>query len=528
MVVCRGPNLSYTAHALAKIFRPPETHRVYDVCVIGSQLGGAVAGAMLARHGYRVLQIDHEGTGPVYEDGGYLLPFAPTLFPSLRAVPAAHTVLTDLGLATDAARLQEPLSPDLQILLPRNRIDMHRDAAQRESELRREWPAESERLLAALARAKVFFDASSAFMKMQPPLPPDGFGERRTVSKAMRQAMSAFPSLEAGIGEESPLAGIAGHPLATAFDAFCRFLTYVSGEPAPFGMARLVGAVLQGMYRLPGGIGALREACRKKIAESRGELLGDNEPVAVQSLDVSGGRIVSVRIVGSPDAHVARAFVAATDGPTLLRLLPSSERNGKLSRSLERIRVKQQLLTLNLVVKEDALPPGLGETVLALHDSRTADALGNAILIQVLPVRRGTTRGPGEVVPGERLLSVGAFVSAEAWDKGDAQILDLVARMRAALAETVPFFERHLITQSVPALAQERAGGLRPMIHPLYDPGPDSVLGVTGLPAQAPYKNLFFASREVVPGLGLEGEFHAGFQAANLVEGLLGKKELLK
>jgi hypothetical protein len=56
----------------------------------------------------------------------------------------------------------------------------------------------------------------------------------------------------------------------------------------------------------------------------------------------------------------------------------------------------------------------------------------------------------------------------------------------------------------------------------------DSTLGVTGLPVRAPYRNLFFAGREVVPGLGIEGEFHAGLQAANVVGALLGRKELLK
>jgi hypothetical protein len=37
-----------------------------------------------------------------------------------------------------------------------------------------------------------------------------------------------------------------------------------------------------------------------------------------------------------------------------------------------------------------------------------------------------------------------------------------------------------------------------------------------------------FAGREVIPGLGLEGEFHAGLQAAGVAQELLGKKELLK
>ena len=53
----------------------------------------------------------------------------------------------------------------------------------------------------------------------------------------------------------------------------------------------------------------------------------------------------------------------------------------------------------------------------------------------------------------------------------------------------------------------------------------DQTLGITGLPCRSPYKNLVFAGREVVPGLGLEGEFHAGLQAAAAAQELLGKKD---
>jgi hypothetical protein len=41
---------------------------------------------------------------------------------------------------------------------------------------------------------------------------------------------------------------------------------------------------------------------------------------------------------------------------------------------------------------------------------------------------------------------------------------------------------------------------------------------------RGPWKNLFFAGREVLPGLGIEGEFYAGIQAAGHIAALLGAK----
>ncbi|HET8732275.1 MAG TPA: FAD/NAD(P)-binding protein, partial [Anaeromyxobacteraceae bacterium] len=75
---------------MAQIFRPPATQRIYDVAVVGSQLGGIVAGALLARRGLRVLHLAHDDLGPGYVDGGYVLPWAPAAVPTPRSMPAAE------------------------------------------------------------------------------------------------------------------------------------------------------------------------------------------------------------------------------------------------------------------------------------------------------------------------------------------------------------------------------------------------------------------------------------------------------
>ena len=519
---------------MAPTFKAPKTQRVYDVCIIGSQLGGAVAGALLARRNYRVLHIDHDGLGTSYEDAGYMLPYAPVVIPAPRSFPAAQDVLTELGLTTDLSRQLEPAHPDLQLLLPRHRIDLHRDPAQREAELRREWPADAQKLESALSQLSKLFDAASPFMKAMPPLPAIGFSERRQVAKAIRFAASAPGAPRGKVGQADPLAEIEDHPLIQALSSFYGHLSYLDGEPSPLAKTRLLGGALHGTFRLPGGYESLREMCRRKIAESRGELLGagpESEPAIAESFEIDSGRIASVRLAGSPDAYVARAFILATDAPAVRRLIPASERNGKLSKLLDKIRPEQQLLSINLVVKAAALPPALGDTVLAVLDGKAGDAAERSILLQVLPARRDGKRGQGEVVPDERILSAAAFVPTNVRDQGESYLLERAARIRAAVADAVPFFERHLVAESVPAVAAAangRARGSRLLPHPLYRVTLDSTLGVTGLPVRAPYRNLFFAGREVVPGLGIEGEFHAGLQAANVVGALLGRRELLK
>lgn len=513
---------------MALTFKPPATQRIYDACVIGSQLGGTLAGALLARRGHRVLHIEHDGVNTTYEDGGYVLPYAPVLLPSLRQLPAAELGLRELGLATDALRALEPCSPDLQLLLPRHRVDVGHDGQRRLAELNREWPEDAARLDAAIEELGRLFDAASPFMGSMPPLPPAGFGDRRAVSKAIRFASSA-PAAAAGELERDPLQELRDHPLTNALRTAQRFLGYLDGPPSPLSTARLLGGVLRGSHRLGSGVG-LREAIRRRIADSRGEILGtDGGPAVAEQLEVDNGKVAAVRLRGSPNAWVARVYVAATDAPALRRLLPTGEAGGRMDRLLEGIRPRRELLSLNLVVKKAALPPALGDSVLALRDGEGSDALDNAVLLQVLPARRDKGKGATEVVPDERVVCAAGFVPAGARDRGAEHLAELGRQIREAVADAVPFFDRHLLRESLPALSSpaERRGS-RLMPHPLYELDLEQTMGVTGLPCRSPYKNLVFAGREVVPGLGIEGEFHAGVQAAAAAHELLGRKDLLR
>lgn len=506
---------------MAQILKPPTTQRVYDVCVIGSQLGGALAGALLARRGYRVLHIDHDGVGPSYSDGGYLLPYAPAVLFGPRQTPAAEAALVELGLHVDVGRLLEPSAPDLQLLLPRHRVDVPRDPQARARELERDWPADAPRLAAALGSLERLFSSANPFLKEIPPLPPEGPGERRLLAKAIR---AAAPGSEGHIDEARPFAGLEDHPFVAALLTSQRFLSYLDGEPSPFSLNRLLGCALHGTFRMPGGYEGFRELIRRRIAESRGELLGGGESGAavVEALELDAQKAISVRVADHKDYFVARAFVLATDAPAVRRFLPPDE--ARLAPLLDAVKPRRQLLSVNLVVKKGALPPALGTTVVALRDAGGSDDLGNAVLLQVLPARRDTRRGPGEVVPDERVVCAAGFVPADARERGPDFLAGVGEQVLAAVADAVPFFERHLVRQSVPALAaaHERRGS-RLLPHPLYQVAGEQTFGVTGLPYRTPYKNLFFAGREVLPGLGLEGEFHAGVQAAAAVGALLGK-----
>jgi hypothetical protein len=372
--------------------RAASVKRAYDVCVLGSQLGGVAAGALLARRGFRVLLVDADGRGTGYEEAGWRLPWGPALVPAARSLPVAELVLAELGLASDAGRLLEPSRSPLQLLLPRHRLDLPVSRGDRAVELHREWPDDAARLGGALDAVRALFDHEQPFLASLPPLPARGLLARWR----LHRARSLVPG-GAGRGP-LPLADLGEHPLAAALRAAWPFLASLDGDPSPLGLSRTLGAILQGSLRTAGGEAAVAALLRRRIAESRGEFLGgEGEPAPVSALEMEGGRLSSLRVKRGDVRYTARAFVFAGDPDSLAALLGKP---GRLASHLGAVSPSGRIHSMNWVVRTDALPVPLGDVALAVPSE------GPAVLLQFLPASRAGAKGH-EPSPTERILSAG-------------------------------------------------------------------------------------------------------------------------
>ncbi len=364
---------------MATAFKPPVTQRVYDVCVLGGGVGGAAAGALLSRRGFRVLLIDPGGASPTVADGGWLFPAGPRLRPALRALPAAEALLTDLGLATDTARSLEPLHPALQVLLPRHRLELAPDAAALGRGLHREWPAEAAALGAGLARLATAAELGGALLKGAPPLPPAGLLDRWTLQRAIGRAAADTGIDRALLTGPSPLAPLDGSPLASALTALAGFLGRLDGPPSAFALARLAGVALGGLHHPVAGSGGMEEGLRRRISETRGEVLGTPaEPARIEAIGVDRGRLTTVRVAGTSDSWLARAFVIAAPLASVADRLPAEGRDGRLARALAAVRPGARLAARHLLLRADARPPGLGDAALRPRGRRRGGGRGPA------------------------------------------------------------------------------------------------------------------------------------------------------
>lgn len=506
-----------TSSAKLKVPSGPSRH-VYDVIVIGSQLGGALAAALLAKRSHRVLLVEHDGMGPGYEHGGYVLPYAPFVAPPLKTMPTVEEALTELGLTATVQRALRPHVPELQLLLPKSRLDLHADTARRKAEAARELGEEGEVLLGALAGAAVQHEGSDAFLKAAPPLPPDGFFEGWNLKKLIK----AHPGLEATprlAGDSAPVRLVRG---------LLPFVSHLENPESPLSQTRPLSQVLSSPSCFSGGREGLRELLSRRVVELGGDVLGRDSPSGfiVEELTFDGSKFAGMKLLRSDTVYRAACLVAATDAGGLRRLVTDKKHHRGLLEHLDQSSTKSLLFTVNWVVPESALPRGLGE--LALVD--TGDPELGPLLVQVHLARSAPGPGgkEGKEVEGLRVVCAGVFVPASYRDLGEEHLQGVASRIDEHLDTLMPFTAQHRLLRSAPYLDAGGVRGSRLMPHPLYSFESEAFLGVTGLTQRTPAKNILLASREVLPGLGLEGELLVGIRAARMVQDMLKKKDPLK
>ncbi len=92
----------------------------------------------------------------------------------------------------------------------------------------------------------------------------------------------------------------------------------------------------------------------------------------------------------------------------------------------------------------------------------------------------------------------------------------------------MPFTRSHVTLESTPWIDAAHVVAGRAEVAPLFQLAPESWLGAVGLTTSSPWKRVLLAGRQVLPGLGFEGEVLAAQRAVKLVETSLKKNDPLK
>lgn len=498
----------------------------YDLIVVGDDFAGLVAGALCARRGMRVLLLSHGGRPSSYALGPHRLPVEPLCMAGLSS-PMVQRVLDELQIGHTLKRKLDQRPVTFQLVTPDVRLDVSADEHALATELGRELPdamaagsapgrgqdadadGQAADALSACTESAAVARHFDAAMGADGEFPPQGFWKRREVGKSAGRLIEEA---------DAWLARASAHPVVGALVSLPAALDTWAGVEGLTAAAYARGFHLwrTGASRLRGDWEALRELFVERLTKASGE----TRVARAEALTYRWGRATGVRLENGEElgaGHVIAALPLAELVPLVGRKLPR-----RLSQCAEAVRVSGYRYTWNLVVDEAGVPEGMSSPLLLVGDPGAPLVGDNAVAIYL--------DAPDD--EGRVVVTISAVCPPPAGGQDLAGALaDLRRGLRARIGTVMPFLDEHVLVSHSPHEAVPPEGihaaaakGMPIEPTPVWSSRLEAAMGVSAVPYGVGVKHLTVASSQVLPGLGLEGGFAAGWSAAQLATDSTGKK----
>lgn len=497
----------------------------YDVVILGIRFGSLLAGALLARRGFRVLLLGQGYRPPLYETRGMLLPRAPFAFLAAHS-PVARRVFSELALQPIFRRNAHATDPSLQVVLPRHRLDIPLDEDELHREIGREFPEVGRPVDDFHHLTRQVGAQFDRLLERDLMWPPETFFERREFARATAHQ----PYDRTGHGRD-PLGELPeDHPFRTVVRAAVGLATSEDPEQANhLATLRLYGSWLQGAVGLDGGHDWLERTLMDRIGTHSGHVRPRDR---AERILLKRGAPRAIRLAGSGE-EIGCAFVlGGCDLAELMRLLPDRAPFEELFERRGEPQPRFFRFTVNVVMDAEGVPEGMGRNVILVRDPVRPLQGDNVIRLEAHP--------PDE--EGRRLLCLETLLSRREVEEQPRYMETARERVVAAVAPLIPFVGRHVVLvdsphdgrdvqdmvdrkQLAPPDPWDRGPGAMPVVHgfPVK-----TALGLGALPVRTPVKRLLLCNEQVVPGLGQEGAFLAAWSAARVISKTDRKKEWMR
>jgi len=471
-----------------------------EIVILGSGLGGLIAGALLSRNNRKVLLLKERRYQPSFVREGYrFVPFSnfserllkhsllQKIFDTLD-LPPQEDDRKDGGKA-DGRFGKTTHELAFQVILPKARVDLFHQLSILRREWKREFSKEADRIanfykemegIAPLMRGMKSGEGSwSAFPIRSSPWIKRWLPFKSLPRESMNEKLSAFSK---EFGEFIQLQLVSwGNLYSDRFPLYLAayLLLQDEGEEwmSQIDLERMEKKILD-IFTLSGG----------KIEEIDGV-----EKIERKWL---GGFALSLK--GETRVLQSRFLLFNSPLHQLFCLLGKKDR--KLLRWREKIQPRYALLPLFLGIDEKVVPVGMRDLLVSMLDLGKPYGGGNLLLLHLGP------KGDGEWAPkGKRALTVESLVSVEKWDP---DFLDehLKGVMRH-LGHLFPFLEHYLEFTDWSWVREQFLCWSYP--HFLYETNHEFKWGEGVVPARLS-RNLYFVGKENFPYLGLEGEVISG------------------
>jgi phytoene dehydrogenase-like protein len=406
--------------------------------------------------------------------------------------------------------------PVFQVALPHHRVSLWTQPEAWRREIRREFPDEEAGWQALWSELESLASERELAVKRLPPLPPERWGERLRIWRALNLGM--FSPIPARTGAaltralRTPIrTSMSRHGLGeTSQQVVEAILWYLllrdPGECSTLEAAVAIQQARRGVVAIPGGATALADALVEKFQQDGGQLRLETP---VERLLLEGGRIAGL-VTAAGEAIRARVVVADVPPDVLAgTLLPPRRRWPRRRQVLDgpwhAARVAQVMV---LAVPEILVPSELSGHCFVVRDSHRPARDENLVF-----VRTALAWEVGGGGGGLRYLTIGRFVGAQPQPEEarvESELLEGLDQIVPGVANAMAF---HRV---LPASALAEAWG-RPSVAVRYAADTRDWLGQRGLPHRLGWPGLRVVGEWTYPGRLISGVVEGAMRVADQI-----------
>ena len=494
----------------------------YDVVVLGANLEPLTCAALLAGRGLRVLVLGQGTLAPSYTVDGVDVGRLESTFAGLQS-PWVQGVLEELALNQDVRQHMPHRENPFQLLLPRRRLDLWKDAQRWAQELSREAPEVASQAADVSRTLREIEKELDALAGSSLAWPPESFAERQRFSAAT--AGQRFDREGHGWASWSQLPRL--HPLRGAFDASLPFFGgLLSRQHSDATRARLHAHLLGGVAEPTGGWMWLQQALVSRIRAWGSDVRASDRTEVI----LPQGRHGHVLRLSRSDEEIGCMQVVHGTAVNELSLLLSDR--AALASLFDRFgepRPRAYRCAVHLLVDRRCVPEALEPLGLIVRGEETPRP--SAFLVRTRRV--GDTRA---------LFTLHRLVDDHLIDTASSPLRFVREDALDALGTVVPFLDRHIRWIDSPHDGLPPRRWRNDTELPCSDPwarGPHTMpavyeypmkraLGVCALPSRTPVRGVFLCNDQVAPGWGFEGAFLAAASTARIVSSLYRRQTWLR
>jgi phytoene dehydrogenase-like protein len=494
----------------------------YDVVVCGDDLSSVVTAALCAKRGLRTLLLTPDGATAHYQLGASKLCTDPVVWPKSSA--ALERVMKELRIDLTSKRKFRELPLAAHVVGAHFRIalgeSLHREMARELGE------TTADVLAAAIAASSPAAKSLDMLIADEHGFPGGGFFERREtnkwVSNTERESLGFSAFLQKGV--------LTATPWINALFALWNRHPTVGGANS----ARALDALSAGLVPLRGSADAMRELFLERLATSGGEVRVGR----VAEMSISWGKVTSLTLASGDQIGCGQCLFGLPAAELQIALGKKSTR--RIDELAEQSNIVGYRYTLNVVIDETGLPEGMAPIVFVLpqaapagKDPSEAAADDPGFCMQVSE--------PDD--KGRVILTVSTTVPSDAPLSAEDQ-REEAARLRRRIwqrmEDIMPFFERHVVVSHSPhdgwapvsVAGSKVAGntleaprGMPVAMRPVWQTTLEDSCSLAAMPYATGIKNLSFCGDQILPGLGLEGDFAAAWTVTKIACSIAGKKK---